>query len=87
MAPRERPWLSPGRPPWAEPEPAPPWWEGLGVRVALVAALVLLDPHRAARAYGAPMIGTPTTRERLRAGVAWCCSRVYTACRRLGLIE
>lgn len=57
------------------------------MRVALVAALVLLDPHRAARAYGAPMIGTPTTRERLRAGVAWCCSRVYTACRRLGLIE
>jgi hypothetical protein len=41
-----RPWLSPGRPPWA---PAPPvrWWHVL---------LVLADPARAARAWGEPVI-------------------------------
>lgn len=55
--PAERPWLSPGPAPWATAAERrrPPWWQDLGVRVALVAALVLLDPARAARAWWAPI--------------------------------
>lgn len=54
---RERPWRPPGPPPpgWPMFDPPPPWWHGLGVRVAAVAALVLLDPARAARAWWAPI--------------------------------
>lgn len=48
-----RPWLSPGRPPWDPPRP--PWWHGIGHRAAAVAALVLLDPARAARAWWTPI--------------------------------
>jgi hypothetical protein len=53
----ERPWASPGPPPWATPAERrrPPWWQGLGVRVALVALLILTDPARAARALAEPI--------------------------------
>lgn len=44
MTPPERPWLPPGRPPWAPPPPRSPWWRGLGRRVTDTAALVLLVP-------------------------------------------
>lgn len=53
----DRPWLSPGTPPWATPaeKHRPPWWHGLGHRAALVALLIILDPARAARAWWAPI--------------------------------
>lgn len=53
----ERPWLSPGPPPWATKAERrrPPWWKGLGTRAALVALLMLTNPARAARALAEPV--------------------------------
>ncbi len=55
-----RPWISPGRPPWDPPR----WWHGIGHRVTAVAALMLLDPARAGRAWWAPIAGYRADRDR-----------------------
>lgn len=40
--PAGRPWLSPGPPPWVR---RPPWWQGLGRRVAAVCLLFVLTTY------------------------------------------
>ena len=54
----ERPWTSPGIPPWAAKHRAP-WWHGIGERATAVALLILLDPTRAARFYRATTDARP----------------------------